>query len=201
MYQKEFSSTINLIAQLGYSIVFIDHAKIKTLEDGTISHAATLMDNQCYPTINQLVDFTLYLQKEQRDGSSDPADVTVYAYSKLSSNMESKTRARHLAQRFEFNYENLTEEIKKAVMMIEQVDKIEVTNTYQNRYEPERESFESLKQRCLEMATKLASNESIIPVLQEKLNSALGGTRLSEARPDQYDALLGLSIILTELGE
>ena len=151
MYQKEFSSTINLIAQLGYSIVFIDHAKIKTLEDGTISHAATLMDNQCYPTINQLVDFTLYLQKEQRDGSSDPADVAVYAYSKLSSNMESKTRARHLAQRFEFNYENLTEEIKKAVMMIEQVDKIEVTNTYQNRYEPERESFESLKQRCQEL--------------------------------------------------
>lgn len=201
LYQKEFSSTINLIAQLGYSIVFIDHAKIKTLEDGTISHAATLMDNQCYPTINQLVDFTLYLQKEQRDDSSDPADVTVYAYSKLSSNMESKTRARHLAQRFEFNYENLTEEIKKAVMMIEQVDKVEVTNTYQNRYESERESFESLKQRCLEMATKLASNESIVPILQEKLNSALGGTRLSEARPDQYDALLGLSIILTELGE
>ena len=201
MYQKEFASQINLIAQLGYSIVFIDHAKIKTLEDGTISHAATLMDNQCYPTINQLVDFTLYLQKEPKDGSNDPADVTVYAYSKLPSNMESKTRARHLAQRFEFNFENLTEEVKKAVLQIETVDHIPVTETYQNRYEQERESFESLKQRCIDMATALAQNEALVPVVQEKLNNALGGIRLSEATPDKYDALLALSTILVEIGE
>lgn len=199
LYQKEYSSAINLIAQLGYSIVFIDHAKIKTLEDGTISHAATLMDNQCYPAINQLVDFTLYLQKEQRDGATDPSDVTVYAYSKLPSNMESKTRARYLSPRFEFNYENLSEEVKKAVLLIESTDNIQVTDNYQNRYEIKKESFEDLKQRCLDMANNLAQNESLIPVLQEKLNNALGGVRLSEATPDKYDALLGLADILSEL--
>lgn len=192
-YKAEFGSTINLIAQLGYSIVFIDHAKIKTEESGALSSAATLMDNQCYPIVNQLVDFTLFLQKEVRDNSEDLTDITVYAYSKQSGVVETKTRARHLNPRFEFNFENLAFEIKSAVEKIATVDKKEITNEYTNHYEVVEQTkvktFDVLKQECLALATALTSStdKALMNKAVAAITENMKGTRLSEASSERYE--------------
>lgn len=114
-YRKEFSRQINLIAQLGYGIVFIDHSKeSRDEETGAIKTAKPKMDNTSYAIVNALVDLSFFLNKESA-GDQGGSSTSVYAYTDLPSDISTKSRARYMSKRFEFTFENLSEELEKAV--------------------------------------------------------------------------------------
>jgi hypothetical protein len=201
-FKKEFRTQVNTIAQLGYGVVFIAHADIKKdNETGQITSALPMMDKKPRESVIALVDFIFFLQKEKKDGSDK--DVTVYAYSKLPS-IETKTRARHLSPRFEFNFENLELEIVKAIEAHEvngngsPLVTAEVVNLHsQNVSMP----FDELRAAVLDIAKELTTHElpEVVAAATQQITAIMKGVRISEATPAHYDSLEALREALIEV--
>ena len=205
-FKKEFSRQISSVAQMGYGIVFIAHSDTKRdNETGAITNALPMMDKKPREAVIALVDFILFLQKEPKD--TDPDEITVYAYSKLPSQIESKTRARHLAPRFEFTFENLEQEIVKAINMHEEENKGSVTEEVINHHVEASIGlpFEKLKEQVLAIATELINGEDVSADLKTAATSAvttiMKGVRISEATALNYDQLAALKETLIEIKE
>jgi hypothetical protein len=201
-FKKEFRTQINTVAQLGYGVVFIAHADVKKdNETGKITSALPMMDKKPRESVIALVDFIFFLQKETKDNTEK--DVTVYAYSKLPS-IETKTRARHLSPRFEFNFENLEAEIVKAIEAHEvngnasSLITNEVVNLHvQNVSMP----FDELRAATLDIARELTTHElpDVVSQATHQITAIMKGVRISEATPAHYDSLETLKEALYEI--
>lgn len=210
-FKKEFRTQINTIAQLGYGIVFIAHTDPKTKEDGTLKSAMPLMEKKPREAVIALVDFILYLQKEVADYNPDL--VTVYAYSNLASNIETKTRARYLSPRFEFNFENLGKEVEQAIRKNAELTHTSVSGEGINLHKDSRMPFEELKADVLRIGAGLTfpgvdaeelSEAQIVTknAAIEQLTTIMKGTRVSQATEHaDYDKLLALREALIEVQE
>lgn len=204
-FKKEFRTQINTIAQLGYGIVFIAHSDTKRdNETGAITAAVPMMDKKPREAVIALVDFILFLQKEPKD--SNPDEITVYAYSQLQSQIESKTRARHLSKRFEFNFENLNEEITKAIEMHEKESAGSVSDKTINLYAEvatETIPFAKLKEITFSLAKELIENpnQDIKNDATARISTIMKNTRISEATQNDYDKLFTLKEALLEIKE
>lgn len=205
-FKKEFRTQMNNIAQLGYGVVFIAHSDTKRdNESGKITSATPMMDKKPRESVIALVDFILFVQKEAKD--NNPDETTVYAYSKLPSQIESKTRARYLAPRFEFTFENLEKEIVNAIEMLEkeeggEVVTNEVINHHLEAAEAVNLSFEALKEQTLEIAKELLSaNDDRTVSATSAIGSIMKGVRVSEATALHYDQLVALRETLIDIRE
>lgn len=206
-FKKEFRTQINTIAQLGYGVVFIAHSDTKRdNESGAIVSALPMMDKKPRESVIALVDFIMFLQKEPKD--NNPEEITVYAYTQLASSIESKTRARHLAPRFEFNFENLEKEIVKAIEAHEKEDggAALVTEKPVNLHaEPAIISipFAELKEKTFELAKELLGSENadVKTAATAQITTIMKGTKISEASATHYDQLAALREALIELRE
>lgn len=204
-FKKEFRTQINTVAQLGYGIVFIAHSDTKRdNETGAITAALPMMDKRPREAVIALVDFIMFLQKEPKD--SNPEEITVYAYTQLASSIESKTRARHLSPRFEFNFNNLQSEIVKAIEAYETVEggASLVTEKAVNLHVQSASSalpFDELKDKVMALATELLTSENteIKAEATNIVSTIMKGTRVSEANATHYDQLAALKESLIEL--
>lgn len=204
-FKKEFRTQMSAIAQLGYGIVFIAHSDTKRdNETGHITAATPTMDKKPRESVIALVDFILFVQKEAKD--NNPDETTVYAYSKLPSQIESKTRARYLAPRFEFTFENLEKEIVKAIDMLEQEEGAEVSSQVINHHVEVAEavnlSFDALKEQTLLIAKELLGlNDDKTVAATAAIGSIMKGVRVSEATALHYDQLVALRETLIDIKE
>lgn len=202
-FKKEFRTQVNYIAQLGYNIVFIAHSDTKRdQETGAITSAIPSIDKRPREAVIALVDFILFLQKEEREGR--PGETTVYAYSQLPSIIETKTRARYLSPKFEFTFENLEQEVRAAVEKHENSEQNDNSLVTEDIVKHHTEivpttSLEDLIDEVVELATKLFADETTAPSAQSSVASVMKGVRITEATEEHYQQLLTLREALYDL--
>lgn len=203
-FKKEFRTQLNTVAQLGYGIVLIAHSDVKKDgETGKITGALPMMDKKPREAVIALVDFILYLNKEPKDGN--PEEITVYAYSKLA-DIETKTRARYLSPRFEFDFPSLEREVIKAIEALEkEAGSGAITEQIVNHYaEKEGVSFEILKEQVLALGKEL-TDENADPekkaAATQEIVKIMKNIRVSQATAAHYDQLAALKEALIDIKE
>lgn len=199
-FKKEFRTQLNTIAQLGYGIVLIAHSDTKKdNETGQITSALPMMDKKPREAVIAMVDFIFYLQKEPLDTNENI--ITVYAYSNLASAIETKSRARYLSPRFEFNFDNLEKEVSAAV---EKLGEDAITNVVSNPYASSALPFETVKEEVLGLGALLLG-ENVDPDLRNEAQQALvrimKGIKPSLSTEVHYDQMVALKEAFLEIKE
>lgn len=156
--RKEFEESILSIPQMGYGLILIAHAD-EMEENGNIRSKVDI-DKRPAAIIKGLADFIFYVRKEYRDNEEATVqNQTVYAYSQLVE-IESKTRSRYFAPRFEFTYDNLQGEMKKAIDEQKKVEGIVTVKSTENPHEVQPEDFDQLKLDITNLARKLMETDA-----------------------------------------
>lgn len=156
--RKEFEESILSIPQMGYGLVLIAHAD--EMEDNGNIRSKVDIDKRPAAIIKGLADFIFYVRKEYRDDAEATVkNQTVYAYSQLVE-IESKTRSRYFAPRFEFTYENLQLEMKKAIEEQKKVEGIVTVQASESLHELQEEDFDQLKLDVLNLARELMDTDA-----------------------------------------
>jgi hypothetical protein len=181
--RNEFETTIYSIAQKGYGVIMLAHSDEIEKEDPNTKqkYIQTKIDTDKRPEIiiKQMADFVFFLHKETRDGTEN--EPTVYAYSNLVQ-IDTKSRSRYFTPRFEFTYENLCNELEKAVEKQYEIENIARPQNYveTNPYVREQVSFETLKAKVIEAAQTLVSNPNSEADATALLTSMFKGTPVSQ---------------------
>lgn len=182
--KKEFNSIIKGIESLGYGMVFITHDKVD-MEKQTRQD----LENNAAKVLRGYADFTFLLKKEELDGSN-----TVVAYSQRNET-DTKARPRYFAPSFEFTYENLQKELKKAIDKQIQMEGIEVE--VKEKVIEEKRSFEDLKADVIKLYTHFMEIEHAdLPGINDVIATQMQGVRLSVAPESYYDKLLVIETYL-----
>lgn len=200
--RKEFEKAIMSIPQMGYGLVLIAHADEMQEEATGNVKAKVDIDKRPAAIIKGLADFIFYTRKEYRDDAeATPENLTVYAYSGLM-DIESKSRSRYFAKRFEFNYENLEREMRKA---IEEQKKIEGVTTVAEKDSPyliPEENFEQLLQDVIDLAAKLLDSSASDQVSRLIIGHLPSGIeRLSDLSPIHSKVLAILQEELLDIAD
>ena len=183
--KDEFQKVLGRITQMGYGLTMIAHAD--ELNDEKSGYSVKVdVDKRPSNVIKGMADFILFARKEQRDGSEDPNDITVYAYSDSANPMiEVKRRARFFPRKFEFTYENLTKALKEA---IEKQDDLYGTESVIEPdfsvYQEKEIDFEDLKKEVVELAQNLidkGKQNDVVVILQKHLDVKLTETTKGHA--------------------
>lgn len=164
--RKEFEKAIMSIPQMGYGLVLIAHAdEMQEKESGNVT-AKVDIDKRPAAIIKGLADFIFYTRKEYRDGSEGlPEDLTVYAYSGLV-DIESKSRSRYFAKKFEFTYENLKAEMEKAIETQKKIEGVTSVAEKESPYIIPEEDFDQLKEDVINLAAELLESPAVDQVTQ-----------------------------------
>jgi len=115
MAKNEFEKLIHKIPQMGYGLIMIAHsAELNDEENGT--SVKVDIDKRPSSVIKGMADFILYAHKEKLEGSDDPNEMAVYAYSQtINPNIEVKSRARFFPKKVLFTYDKINEALEKAI--------------------------------------------------------------------------------------
>jgi len=175
--RKEFEKSILSIPQMGYGLILIAHAD-EMEENGNIRSKVDI-DKRPAAIIKGLADFIFYVRKEYKDDQEPTVkNQTVYAYSQLVE-IESKTRSRYFAPRFEFTYDNLQAEMRKAIDEQKKIEGIVTVKSTENPHEIQVEDFDQLKLDVTNLARELM--ESDAAELAEKAIIGTLGFAISKA--------------------
>lgn len=181
--RNEFETVIYSIAQKGYGVIMLAHSDEVEKEDTQTKqkYIQTKIDTDKRPgsIIQQMADFVFYLHKEVKDNTEDVP--TVYAYTNLVK-IDTKSRSRYFSPRFEFTYENLCDELEKAVArQYEEENMIRPTNYIEtNPYVREQVSFDEVKASVIQLAQTLMSNERSVNDATKLLQDMFKGTPVSQ---------------------
>lgn len=182
-YKTQFNRAINTIAQNGYSIVFIAHAEQKADQNGNVISIEPRVDKRPKETIVALTDFIFYLQKEKRDDVE-----TVIAYTQLPEGITTKSRIRSMTPQFEFTFENMENEINKALDRYSDIYNATVAETK----EPEQIveiPFEEIRDTAVKVAIKYMNDPIYKDKAAEIIAGAMRGVPISQA-PEAYRQVL-----------
>lgn len=196
--REEFESQIRSIASKGYNLVLLAHADSTEKED-KISNKKVMtikmdMDKRPEAFCATFSDFAFYLNKEL-DENGQP---TVYAYSDLIE-VSTKKRGRYFAPRFEFTFENLQEELNKAIIRQYKEEGLELPQEFDNLnyYEIEKLNFNDLLTQTKELATTLVT-QGFDNEVNQLLFNVFNGTKLSELSNNDINSEK-LEVVLSEL--
>lgn len=145
-YKDALSSTFNLIAQLGYGIVFISHSKDKTDEDSEqLVASSPNTDRQTSDIMYSLSDFVFYVRKEE----SEDGKIAVWSYNNTPGAIMSKARLT-LPPRIKFTFKEVDDAITKEInnLGLETSEKVVVV-------EQEKPSLEDLVESIKKYGTVL----------------------------------------------
>lgn len=202
--RNEFETTVRSIPQKGYGLILLAHSDEVEKEDKVTKQKVSTIkidiDKRPDLIIKGLADFVFFLHKEE-DEHGNP---TVYAYTNLVG-IDTKTRSRFFTPKFEFTYENLQDEMTKAVdRQYEFEGRQKPTNCGRINYYASAETevnFENLRQQVVNQATELMN--SGCPELETTLLNIFKGAKLSELveSQDTVEKLQVASATLEELKE
>lgn len=198
LIRKEFEKTILKIPQMGYGLVLIAHADENTYDE---DHKSTKVDIDKRPAaiIKGLADFIIYLRKVYKNSEEKTFEnQTVYAYTQLV-DIETKTRLNQLSPEFEFTYENLKDEIKKALEKKKVQEGIVTDDSRQKLYSTETQSFEDIQEETISIAKQLIEENG--DDIKETVNNLIMdhlGAPISKATKAQKNNLIGLREALAD---
>ena len=182
--KKEFNSIIKGIESLGYGMVFITHDKVD-MEKQTKQD----LENNAAKVLRGYADFTFLLKKEDLDGSN-----TVVAYAQRNET-DTKARPRYFTSSFEFTFENLQKELKKAIDKQIQMEGIEVA--IKEKSVEEERSFEDLKADVIKLYSHFVEIEHAeLPNINMVVSNQMQGVRLSVAPESYYEKLMVIEAYL-----
>jgi|AntRauTorckE6833_2_1112554.scaffolds.fasta_scaffold00243_14 hypothetical protein len=192
LIRKEFEKTILKIPQIGYGLVMIAHADENNKGEDASSTKVDI-DKRPAAIIKGLADHIIYLRKAYKDGTEKTMEnQTVYAYTNLV-DIESKTRLKQLAPKFEFTYENLKEEIKKAIEKKKVQEGIVTDENRQQLYKKTEQSFEEVREEAVAIAKQLISENG--EDIKEYINNLIFdylGVPISETTKAHKNELISL---------
>lgn len=189
-YRQEMTSTFNLIAQLGYGVVFISHAKEATDDDGKMISVGPGLDNTTFNIINALADMIFYVAKTT--GTDDKE--TVLAFSSTPPSIKTKSRVRNYPSSVEFTYESIDSNLRDAISKIE----VNVGEDTTKIVAQEKRSLDDIKAVISDLFTK-ATELKQQPAALDIIGSSLQGVKVGEATEAHRNSLMAIELALTEL--
>jgi len=206
MAVQEFEAAFREITLLGYGIIFITHSQSRVEEVGESASREIISPNlnkRPYEVINGMVDLISYIGVEfQPDGSTKR-----YLYTRATPEILAGSRFQYLPTKIEFSYNNLVNELIKAIELA--ATKANVTLTEEDkagllqskRNEP---TFEELLEEARTLWQELIGIDiENAKKIKDSLHRTFGGTkeRLSEITPDQRDLFELLIMEMRDLKE
>ena len=186
--KKEFDSALRQIAMLGYGLVIISHEQLKNVKtekgDEYQKFMPTLSDRPKL-IVNRLVDIIAYLRLSTEDGRR-------YIYTRGNDRFEAGSRFVYLAPKIEMTYNNLVEELYKAIeKQASDNNSVASDNPVKNFYKPER-TFEEVIAEAKDVFTKLLDKDK--EQNAAKMNAIIlkvfgKPIKLSETTPDQQELI------------
>lgn len=187
--KKEFSSIIKGIENLGYGIVFITHEKTDINKLTTQD-----LENTAAKVIRGFSDFIFLLRREVLEERQ-----TVVAYTQLV-DTDTKSRPRYFTDRFEFTFENLQNELNKAIQKQIEMEGIE-TRIAEKKSEEVR-SFDEIRNSVISLYTKFKTEEhSMLADIERVIQIQMQGVRISQANESFYDSLLTIETYMLSIEE
>jgi len=201
--RREFEETILSIPQMGYGLLMIAHSDDMKNEDDIVIRSKVDIDKRPSAIIKGLADFIMFMKKEYRAGMpKTDENQTVMAYTKLV-DIETKSRSRYFAPKFEFTYENLTAEFRYAIEKQKQAEGI-MTVEEQNLFMKEESDVSELRNEIKEYVMFFMSDSApdIARTKTKKLlDSILPNIKVPEATKMHLPQLLVLKEELITLKE
>lgn len=190
---KDEFALIKEISKLGYGLVFIAHAKETEVTDAktkeTTIKVKSDLDTMPASVINALVDFTFYVRKEMEEDGTE----NVYAYCALP-NIETKRRLDTFSPRILFTYENLIEELERAI----EKKGVPVDNT--NIREVNEVPWTTYRDEVIKLVQTL-STSAAAEEMTRYITEMFPNTRLSETSELHKDKLIAARDYLIGLGD
>lgn len=169
-YKTEFESTFRALAQLGYAIVFISHAKEKTIKPKNGSEYQEIgssMQSSAMAVIENMADIIGYAHTKV-DGNGNSRVVLTLRSSDGS--VRCGGRFKYIAPEIEFSYDALTKALNEAIDR----EALETNNQYVT---DERQSAPILKE--YDYDSLMSEFQTIVGSLMEK-NSATNGPKVTQ---------------------
>lgn len=188
-YRKEMTSTFNLLAQMGYGVVFISHAKEVTDDDGKLESVGPGLDNTTFNIINAMADMILYVGKGKDINDRE----TVFGYSNTPASIKTKSRVRNFPSKIEFDYATLEKSLISAIseLGITTSETIEPIKTAKRTLDELKESIVALAGKTKEINQEQAAANII--------GKSLQGVSLKDANETHYNSLMAVELGLQEL--
>ena len=189
---QEFETSLREITLLGYGIIFITHSisRVEELEESNVREIVTPdLNKRPYRIINGLVDIISYISLEfQEDGTEKR-----YLYTRSTPEITAGSRFQYLPTKIEFSYENLVNELVKAIELAASKANIDLLQENKTDFLPPKPNEPTFKELLEE--SKLLWQDLIqrdpenVLKIKDSLQRIFGGTkeRLSEITPDQRD--------------
>lgn len=191
--EKEFNRVLRHIISLGYGLVMIAHAEVKTLTDELtkeeVEKIQPKLNARAKYVVNSVSDAIIYIRSiTNNDGSG----FTSTAYCRATERIDAGSRWRYMPSQFEFSYESLVRVLIDAVDKQAQMDGAVVTNDYVNDYEQRGIPFAELKDKalalCKSLVEKSENKDEIYESIQKIIHSHLGEDgSLTVTTPEQYE--------------
>ena len=185
-FKEEFSQVFRGLTQLGYAVLFIGHDK-EVLDDNGNKTIRPALTNSTRTIICGMSDIIGYAHQDK-----DYKESSVLTLRCADDSIECGSRFKYLKNEFPCSYNNLVEELEKAITLeAQEHDNKFITNEKQQVIEDEAYDFDSLKKEFQGLVEALmnedASNaDKITSVVEHYLGR---GKKASEITPYQAEFL------------
>jgi hypothetical protein len=197
-YKKEFEETFRTLAQQGYAIVFLGHAKEKTIKPqfgdeyqqicpALQSSAATIVENMC--------DIIGYAHTYLKEGNS----YRVLTLRSADDSVLCKSRFKNIKHEIDFSYDSLAEALHDAIdSEADEHNGQFVTDDKMKAVEAATYDYEALMAEFQDMVGKImASNSNNAPRISQIVEKYLGrGKKVSDTTANQAELV---SLIVGEI--
>lgn len=186
--KKEFDNALRQIAMLGYGLVLISHEQLKNVKTESGEEYQKFM-----PTLpdrpkliaNRLVDIIAYLRLSTADGKR-------YIYTRGNERFEAGSRFVYLAPKIEMTYNNLVEELYKAIEQQAQEHNTKAAGAPSKNFYQSDKTFEEVMTEAKQVFTQLLEKdkEKNAPLMNNIIQKVFGKPiKLSETTPDQQELI------------
>lgn len=184
--KKEFDGALRQIAMAGYGLVIISHETTRTIKTESGQEFQKIMPTLAERPkliVNRLVDIIAYLRISTEDGKR-------YTYTRGNERFEAGSRFPYLTPKIEMTYDNLVEELYKAIEQQAKEDNTVLTDKPTNNFYEEGRKFEEVIAEAQDVFKKLLEKDK--EKYATEMNAIILKTfgkpiKLSETTPDQQE--------------
>lgn len=198
LLKDEFSDALRQISMMGYGIILITHAKIKSTkidEDTTIETMSPNIPDRAQDVVNALVDIIGCIKvTPHADGTADRTLIT-----RSTPYIVAGSRLRYLAPEIPFGYQELVDAMREAIDRQEADGDVVLDTTSTQTVVTERSYEDALAEArtIWEGLLKTPNPEETIEKANRVVEKIMKRPcRISEIRPDQIDLL---ELVIEEL--
>jgi hypothetical protein len=190
-YKKEFEDVFRSLAMMGYAIVFISHAKEKTIKpkQGTeYQEIGSSMQSSALAIIENMADIIGYAHPKLMENGTSKVVLTLRS---SDGSVRCGGRFKYIDSEIDFSYKALTEALNRAIdQEAAETNNQFVTNERQNAPILKEYDYDALMNEFKELVGKLMERDSASngPKVTQIIDRYLGkGKKISEATRDQAE--------------